>query len=204
MKEGFDSPRGYIMFIINGFLLGLSTGIFCLAYCAPVFLPQLVAQNDKWRGWGVFLQFNAGRLAAYIIFGAIFGWLGSKIHAEFINTASQAIIIILSLLLILYGLGLSLPRFKWCAWTAKMRLPLVSGFLLGINICPPFLLAVSQNFIIGGLINGMVFFIMFFLGTVVYFLPLAFLGYLAKFRRLQNAGRIAAIAAGIIMIIQAL
>ncbi|MCU0679349.1 MAG: sulfite exporter TauE/SafE family protein [Planctomycetes bacterium] len=192
------------MTIINGFLLGLATGIFCLAYCAPVYLPQLLAQNDKKNGWKVFWEFNAGRLAAYIIFGAVFGWLGSSIHAQFINTAGRITVIVLAALLILYGFGLALPRFKWCAWTTKIRLPLVSGFLLGVNICPPFLLAIMHNFQTGGALNGVIFFIMFYLGTTVYLLPLTFIGYGQKYRWLQKAGQIAAIAAGTIMIWQTL
>jgi sulfite exporter TauE/SafE len=192
------------MLIFNAFLLGLSTGIFCLSYCGPIYLPQLIAQKDKYRGWGVFLQFNAGRLFAYIIFGAVFGWLGTNIHIQFLNIFTKWIIIILALLLIAYGLGLSLPKIKWCAWTKNIHFPILSGFLLGINICPPFLLALIHNFQIGGVINGVLFFIMFFSGTTVYFIPITFLGYFTKIQWLRQAGRIAAIIIGIIFIIQSL
>jgi sulfite exporter TauE/SafE len=122
------------MFAFNALILGFSTGIFCLAYCGPIYLPQLIAQKDKHRGWGVFLQFNAGRLIAYIIFGAIFGWLGTQVHIQFLKTYTQWIIILLASLLILYGLGLSLPKIKWCAWVKNIHLPILSGFLLGLNI----------------------------------------------------------------------
>jgi len=190
------------MNLFNGLLLGLSTGIFCLSYCAPIFLPQLLSQTDKLKGWGVFLKFNSGRLLAYIIFGALFGWLGAQIHAQFLQNSVRWVIIILATLLILYGLGLSLPKLKWCAWTKKIQLPFISGFLLGINICPPFLLAVTHNFQIGGILNGIIFFIMFFIGTTVYLIPLTFLGHFSHIGWLHQAGRIAAIAVGLIFLFQ--
>jgi len=190
------------MNLINGLLLGLSTGVFCFAYCAPVFLPQLLSQKDRYKGWGIFIQFNLGRLLAYIIFGAVFGWLGAQIHAQYLKTYSGGIIIILALLLILYGLGLSLPKMKWCSWAKHARLPIISGFLLGINICPPFLLAVMQNFQTGGVLNGIIFFVMFFIGTIVYLIPITFLGYFSKVAWLRQAGRAAAVVVGVILIWQ--
>jgi len=165
------------MFAFNALILGFSTGIFCLAYCGPIYLPQLIAQKDKYKGWGVFLQFNAGRLMAYIIFGAIFGWLGTQVHIQFLKTYTQWIIILLASLLILYGLGLSLPKIKW---------------------------ALVHNFQTGGVINGIIFFLMFFIGTTIYFLPITFLGYFSKTAWLRQAGRLAAIIVGLIFIIQSI
>jgi len=189
------------MNIFNGLLLGLATGIFCTSYCAPVFLPQLMSQR---KAWSVFLKFNLGRFFAYVIFGAVFGWLGAQYHAQFLQNFARWVMITLSILLILYGLGLTLPKLRWCAWTKKIQLPLVSGFLLGINICPPFLLAIVNNFQTGGVLNGVYFFIMFFLGTTVYLVPLVFLGYFSKIRWVRQAGRLAAIAVGVIFLIQSI
>lgn len=190
------------MNIFNGLILGLSTGIFCFAYCAPIFLPQLMSQKDKLKGWGIFLKFNLGRLIAYAIFGAVFGWLGAQFHIIFLENFARWIIIVLSILLILYGLGMSLPKLKWCAWTKKIQLPFVSGFLLGINICPPFLLALTYNFQYGGILPGIIFFIMFFIGTTVYLIPITFLGFFTKTKWIRQAGRIAAIIAGTIFLLQ--
>lgn len=190
------------MIIINAFLLGLSTGIFCLAFCGPIYLPQLLAQRHRYQGWGIFFQFNLGRLFAYIIIGAIFGWLGAQTQAQWLNTYARWAMILLSILLILYGLGLSLPKLKLCAIARKSHFPLISGFLLGMNICPPFLLAIVYNFQAGGIINGMLFFLMFFLGTTIYLIPVTILGNFVKVNWLRQAGRLAAIAIGIIFLYQ--
>jgi sulfite exporter TauE/SafE len=188
------------MSLISGLLLGLSTGIFCTSYCAPVLIPQLTAVSDRHKGWGVFLKFSLGRLVAYAFFGALFGWLGTAAHATFLNAAGRWVMVVLSVFLILYGLGLTLPRLRWCAWTAKIRLPFVSGFLLGINICPPFLIAVTQSFSKGGILFGIIYFLMFFLGTTVHLIPFVFLGFLANRKWMQMAGRVAAIVVGTILL----
>lgn len=192
------------MTIFTGLLLGLSTGVFCLATCVPIFLPQVLTEEDKLRGWGVFLKFNFGRLMAYIIFGALFSWLGSQIHAQFLQKFLKIVSISLSILLILYGLGLTLPRLKWCIWTVKIKFPIVSGFLLGINVCPPFLLALSQNFQTGQVINGIIYFIMFFIGTTLYLVPISFLGYFSTVKIIQKGAKLATIAIGLILLWQSL
>lgn len=190
------------MNLINGLLLGLSTGVFCFSYCAPIFLPQLISEKDKYKGWSVFLKFNLGRLLAYAIFGAVFGWLGSQVHAQFLQNFTRPIMIVLSILLILYGLGLTLPKLRWCAWIKKAQLPFISGFLLGINICPPFLLALTYNFQQAGVISGIIFFIMFFIGTTIYLIPLTFFGILSKTKWIRQSARLAAIIIGFVFLIQ--
>jgi sulfite exporter TauE/SafE len=189
------------MNIVNGLLLGLSTGVFCTAYCTPVFLPQLLSEKEKLRGWGVFFKFNLGRLVAYAIFGAVFGWLGSEFHQEWLGTVTRWIMIGLAAILIMYGLGLTLPKLTWCAWTRKAQVPIISGFLIGINICPPFLLALSYNFQAGGILNGIIFFLLFFIGTTIYLIPVTFFGLLAGKKWIRQAGRLAAIIVGVVFLV---
>ncbi len=194
------------MFYLNALLLGLSTGIFCFTYCAPIFVPQILAENNKHNNWEIFIQFHLGRFIAYIIFGALFGWLGANVHTQFIKNYSQWILALLAFLLIAYGLNLSPPHHRLCSlkYFKKIRLPFVSGFLLGINICPPFLLALIYNFQAGGIKKGILFFAFFFLATTLYFIPLTFLGYLKPRQWLQQSARLAAIAVGLILLGQIL
>ena len=190
------------MALINGFLLGLSTGIFCLAYCAPVYIPQLLSESDKRQGWMVFIKFNSGRLIAYIIFGALFSWLGLQAHADFLQRFSAWIMILLSILLLLYGLGMSLPKLKFCALIKKAKVPFISGFLLGINICPPFLVALIYNFQSANVISGIMFFVAFFVGTTLYLIPITFLGLLNRLTGIKQAARLAAIIVALILLYQ--
>jgi sulfite exporter TauE/SafE len=184
---------------LNGLLLGLSTGIFCFASCVPVYLPQLLAQTDKRRGWTVFAKFNLGRLLAYTAAGAFFGYLGTSRYAQFLTGYSSLVMAVLSLLLIVYGLGLSMPRVSWCAWGRKIQLPFLSGVLVGVNICPPFLLALLHNFRSGDILGGVIFFLMFYAGTTLYLIPPTFLGYFASIAWIRRAGRLAAVIIGLIL-----
>jgi sulfite exporter TauE/SafE len=49
--------------------------------------------------------------------------------------------------------------------------PVIVGFLSGISVCPPFALALSRAFASGGVLQGIGFFVAFFLGTSIYLLP---------------------------------
>lgn len=70
------------------------------------------------------------------------------------------------------------------------------GFLAGINLCPPFLLAVTTVFDAGGALKGMLFFPVFFVATGIYLLPLLFSGLASRFAVVRFAGRVAAVLAG--------
>ena len=66
------------------------------------------------------------------------------------------------------------------------------GFLTGLNLCPPFLLAVTDAASTGSLVQSLGFFFAFFLGTSVYFLPVPFIGHFSYAESLRTIGRFAA------------
>jgi ABC-type nickel/cobalt efflux system permease component RcnA len=114
---------------------------------------------------------------------------------------------LLSVLLIIYGfhrfreicLGRShLPVKKSYARRWPFIVPLAGGFATGLNICPPFLLAITGAMETGDIARSALFFIMFFLGTAIYFIPLPFIGFFRKQAALRIIGKFAAILAGII------
>ncbi len=188
--------------LINGFLLGLSTGIFCLSYCLPIYIPLLIVEKyDKIQIWWVFLKFTLGRLIAYIIFGAIVGYLGNRLTGLLFQKTISLAMIILALLIIAYSLGLTIPQSKFCFYFRKIKVPFWVGFLTGINICPPFLLALSYGFTTGGIISGILFFFAFFVGTTLYTAPFTFAGYLSQNKILRQIGTFSAFLVGIIFLI---
>lgn len=73
-----------------------------------------------------------------------------------------------------------------------LLLPLVLGFLTGINVCPPFLIALTRAAGAGSALDSVQFFVAFFVGTAVYFVPMPLLGALRAVRALQTVGRLAA------------
>jgi sulfite exporter TauE/SafE len=192
----------------EGFMLGLSTGTVCLAYCGPVLMPYLLGEGKSvaanFQSVSVFL---AGRLFAYLIIGLITGWIGEQVQPVTGNVVFfGAVFMALSVLMIGYGfyrfrdicLGHSntrLPRGFVRNWPAL--LPFTGGFATGMNLCPPFLLAVTGSLAGNSMRNSVLFFILFFAGTAIYFLPLPFLGFFRRKQVLRVIGKFAAIIAGI-------
>jgi len=167
-------------------LLGLSIGVFCFTYCVPFIAPYIVAEKRKIKknlgvilkfifgqikkNLGVILKFIFGRFSGYVLFGAVFGYLGEKIASQTVNLILIISLMALSLLLIIYALGFLKPKWSFC--------------------CPPFLMSLAYVFTLHSAIKGMVYFIMFFLGTSFYFLPLVFLGFLGKMKEFRLIARI--------------
>jgi sulfite exporter TauE/SafE len=198
------------MHFSSGLLLGLGTGVVCLAYCGPVLIPFLMGEgkgiSGNIRSVSLFL---AGRLAAYLIVGFFAGVIGSTfLQPSPIKTVVIGVLyVLLSVLLIVYGfhrfrevcLGRSQLPFKDIhsrRW--PFLIPVAGGFATGLNICPPFLLAITGAIETGKIADSLVFFFMFFLGTSLYFIPLPFIGFFRRQQVLQIIGKFAAVLAGLL------
>ena len=167
--------------------------------CAPFILPFLFAEGKStWRGnLTVIGEFLLGRFFAYLLFGAMVGWVGALLKPHISQQLAQAALGLTAALMLIYALVKSLPHWKICAWTLRrlpmVRMPFVLGFLIGINVCPPFLVAVARLIQVGKLTSGVVFFLGFFAGTSLYTLPLLGVSPFTHQVRFQRIGTISAI-----------
>ena len=191
--------------VARALLLGLSTGLFCAGFCVPLVGPLLLADENRSvrRSASRVLLFLAGRLVAYLLFGLVFGALGGILSRMW---GIKAVLLpllygVLGVLMIVYAVVQSFPHIGLCR---SLGQPVRSGwyiacvgFLAGINLCPPFLLAVTTVMDIGGPLRGVLFFLVFFLATSVYLLPLFFAGLVSRFSSVRFAGRVAAVLAGL-------
>jgi sulfite exporter TauE/SafE len=185
---------------IQGILLGLSTGLFCLGYCAPVFVPLIMSEKRAVAHNALVVgELALGRLIAYLLSGAVAGYLGMQLEGPAFQRIIGWAMIILSAILLLYVVTMRWPHLTLCRWAkgSHFRFPIVFGFLTGINICPPFLLAVAYTFGLGSMVIGTIFFGGFFLGTSVYLLVLLPLGYLGQWQNLRIIALITAILSGV-------
>ena len=204
----------------EGVLLGLSSGITCLASCAPVLLPLLVGTRGGVRRHGVLMtEYLGGRLAGYLIFGFLV-WLGAQSLPQGVqgNPAFKgSVSVALGALMLLHGI-LTFPRNgapKAGAKTAaapaaghsaclvspwKLRgtlarcprlLPAALGLISGLNLCPPFVVALTRGGLAGSLGGTLVFFLSFFAATALFFVPIPFVG---AFSRLHGAAHVASFA----------
>jgi len=193
------------MFIVNGFLLGLTTGIFCLTWCIPVLLPLILSGKRKIKqSFFIFFEFVFGRLIGAALFGGLIGYLGLKIESEIIRTINLIVMVFLAILLIFYGIGWLKQKKIFCQFFKKIKFPALLGFLIGVNICPPFLLALTYVFNVGGVGKGILFFISFSLATSLYLVPFVFLGFLGSRKIFQKIARIIAVFVGVFFLIYGL
>jgi sulfite exporter TauE/SafE len=196
----------------EGFLLGLSTGVVCVAYCGPALLPYLMAESGGLRKSILFVAvFLAGRLTAYLITAVVAGMIGQTFLKD---SGTRTILMsiaymLLAIMLIIYGFY----RFREiCLGTTarsivkpgknktanRIIVPYTAGFLTGINICPPFLLAITGAVDSGSITGSILFFLAFFAGTSVFFIPMPFAGIFMRQQVIRITGKFAALLAGII------
>ena len=187
--------------IIQPLLAGLSMGLFCTTSCLPFIAPYLVAERRDAKGTaGTLMQFILGRLGGYILFGAVFGYLGERLTGAAFNLFTIVSLVLLSILLIFYAVGLIKPSWSICGMSAwpRRRIPLLMGFLMGVNICPPFLMSIAYVFTLHSMARGIVYFLVFFAATTLYFLPLFFLGFLSKLNEFRAVARVSAVLVGLL------
>lgn len=193
----------------EGFILGLSTGVVCLAYCGPVLIPYILAESTRVkRNYLSLLFFLGGRLFAYLATGLIAGLIGMTIlqRSELFTGALAIVYMLLAILMIIYGFhrfreiclgaaGKNLKLHSGPSLTAW--LPFLGGVLTGFNLCPPFMMAFTKAFATGNISGSLMLFFWFFLGTSVYFIPLPLLGFARQQKALQIIGKFASILAGL-------
>jgi len=184
---------------IQGIALGLSTGLFCLAYCAPVFVPLMMSEYGRAaNSVMVISKLALGRLIAYLVIGAAAGYLGMHLEGPLFQKVVGIAMVVLSAFLLLYVATKRWPHLSLCRWVSKRysHFPVIFGFFTGINICPPFLLAISYTFGLGDLTKGILFFGSFFLGTSVYLVMLLPLGYLGRWQSFHQIALMTTLISG--------
>jgi sulfite exporter TauE/SafE len=189
--------------ISQGVLLGLSTGIFCLVTCAPVYVPFVLSEDRKL--WGNILavgEIATGRLIAYLLFGLILGIIGTQISGPWLNKAIGITMILLSVLMLIFVVTTKWPHFGLCKLSKKyVNYPAFFGFLTGINVCPPFLLAMSIALSYTSIAGSITLFGGFFVGTSFYLILLVPLGLAAKVESIRQIGLITTVMSGVLFLV---
>jgi len=189
---------------MQGFFLGLANGTSCLAFCVPVLIPFLLNEgNGIPHNVVTLLKFLGGRLGGYLLFGLLAWAMGGRL----LGAGSHQSVVIgaayvgLSVLLFVAVLRKRSSNSGACAlegapvrlkrWPAL--LPVGMGLLAGLKICPPLLLAFTDAASTSTLGGSLFLFVMFFLGTCIYFLPMSLLGAFTRLPDLQLVGKFAAV-----------
>ncbi|RLC51841.1 MAG: hypothetical protein DRH79_05620 [Candidatus Cloacimonadota bacterium] len=182
--------------LIEGLVLGFSTGSLCLVTCTPIYLPYLISEDRKLsKGILAVLEISAGRFFSYLAFGAFAGYAGAQISTVNREVFTSIAYILLSIYLVLSAVR-TRNKQKKChvpKLTMLTKSAFVLGVLTGINFCPSFLIALSKAVDLGGALSGMTLFLGFFLGTSVFLIPLAFIGQISRISKMKMIAQIASI-----------
>jgi sulfite exporter TauE/SafE len=192
--------------LAEGIVLGLATGTSCLATCGPVYTPYLMQTGRSlFASLLVIGEISAGRFVSYLAVGALAGAFGQSIADEKRIPLTIITYILFSVFLILTSVR-SGRKERYCIpgrWYAFVERPFLLGLLTGVNLCPPFLLALARTVNHAGVFSGMLFFAAFFIGTTVFLLPLAFAGMAGRLSALRRFARFASIGVAAWFILQA-
>lgn len=192
--------------IFKGALLGFSTGLFCLGYCLPILLPFLAKKDFSQSKveLKVISLFALGRFFGYLLFGALLGFLGLKLNNPLIHRLVAISIILLALYLLTFGLFKRVPEKRGCLYLdqllCKKGTPVLLGFFTGLNVCPPFLLAISYTFELRQALTGLFFFGSFWIGTSLYLIPIGLLGQFSRYPQVRTIAGMANILVGFIFL----
>jgi len=192
-------------------LLGLTSGPACLASCGPVLLPWLAAENAPLARTAHLLGlYLGGRFAAYLVFGLVAGLAGAVAppdawwHTTLFGVANLGV----AALLARYAVrlrpapveancrhacdGCPAVRRRW-----SQLGPVSLGLVTGLNLCPPFIAATARAAEGGSFAYALLFFVFFFAGTSIWFLPVPALG---LFRRAGSFVLVARITMGLLAV----
>lgn len=197
--------------IIKAFALGLSTGAFCTGFCAPVLMGLLLSRKEEnWKGSAFSLAlFLSGRLIAYLFFGVITFVIGEIFRGREIFIRLLPIgEVLLGLLMLIYCIYTNFPHISMCRGVFKLSESrgtlFLAGIFTGMNLCPPFILAVGTAMESESLIDSILFFFFFFIATSLYLLPFIFSGLASRHDNIRTAARIICGLTGLWLIISGL
>lgn len=187
----------------EGFLLGLSTGFYCLTACLPLLAPYMLAEGKtvwKFNFW-IFLEFMGGRFAAYMLFAllaSLAGRAGQDILPARLIPAGMLACGIVMVLLAAFRIstGSAACLLKTDINPFFRRLPLAMGFITGINICPPFAAGLLRLMEMADVFKGLVYFCGFFGATSLFISPVM-LGTPWIGLRANEIGRLTLLIAGL-------
>jgi sulfite exporter TauE/SafE len=184
--------------------LGLVSGPACMAACGPVVVPPLLAEQTGFRHHLRFLStFLGARLLGYLLFAAVAWEIGALVSMPLSSRVlvMGAVNVLLAGVLFWYAYsarqicGSSCSSSKLvnigAAKESRVAGAAVLGFLTGFSLCPPFVAAGVRAAELGSVTQAILFFIFFFVGTSVWFVPFIGISCVARNHAVITVARMA-------------
>lgn len=191
--------------ILQALSLGLSAGLYCTTRCVPTLAPLLLLSPQKGlkTGLGMVCIFLGGRFVAYGLLGFLAGFAGSLgreiPYSDGFLIVAQVVLGAVMIVQSFYSCSPGhCPGKKMLFGTKKTIF--FAGILNSITLCPPLLLALSLAIEKGNPWQGFLFFIVFFVATSIYIVPVSIAALKFKSRILLRIARIVCVGTGIYFI----
>lgn len=183
-------------------VLGLASGPACVASCGPVVVPSLLAERAGLRMNIRYLCLFLGtRLVGYLLFAAVAWELGALVSLPppARTWMFAGIHILMACVLLRYAYVVGRTCAHTCAGPELVTIgglrnhrisgAAVLGFLTGVSLCPPFVAAGVRAAEASSAVAAVLFFAVFFLGTSIWFVPFAGLGWVRRNEAITTVAR---------------
>lgn len=178
------AAKTVLQLFTEGSLLGLGTGLSCAAFCIPVLFGLSSRNIHTITNTNDTMFFLLGRFIAYTVVAFVFSTIGVQVqHFRWLKTISEFLI---AVFLFYWGIKgfLDVNKYSPNCHIKKYAktVPIIAGIITGFSPCPPFIIGISRIIALGNIINGVVFFIGFYISTSLLLL-LGLLTGLAEFKK---------------------
>lgn len=195
----------------DSFILGLSSGSACLVTCGIVMFPYLMAGSAGVKRITIDLSlFLFTRLVIYFILATLAYYFGQALFSNQVvrNIVPGILYIVFAVILVWYSI--SKNRTQECP--AKIvktvnnhrLVPIFLGIVNSLGFCPALFIILTKSATQGTLMQSYIAFLVFFIGSSIWFLPLPLAGKIRKREVLKTIGVLATGLAGIIFMIKGL
>jgi hypothetical protein len=173
-------------------ITGLVTSLHCIGMCGPIAVALPLGKKSWFHRFAGSLTYNIGRTITYAILGALFGLLGQGIQMAGFHQWASIIIgiaMILSVIFpalfkdkrkiesLLFGYtGKLISKFRKLFAISSFPSLFLIGLLNGLLPCGPVYVAIAGALNTGGMLSGIIYMVIFGLGTIPVMLAIPILG----------------------------
>jgi len=173
-------------------ITGLVTSLHCIGMCGPIAVALPLGKKSWSHRLAGSLTYNVGRTLTYGILGAIFGLLGQGIQMAGFHQWASIIIGVLMILSVIFPAlfkdkrkiesfmfgytGKLISKFRKLFSISSFPSLFLIGLLNGLLPCGPVYVAIAGALNTGDMINGIIYMIIFGIGTIPIMLAIPMLG----------------------------
>jgi sulfite exporter TauE/SafE len=195
----------------DSFILGLSSGSACLATCGIVMFPYLMAGSAGIKRIAADLSlFLLTRLLIYFILATLAWHFGQVILSNPLvrNIVPGILYMVFAVMLVWYSISNSrnpeCPAKIVKTVNNNRLIPIFLGIVNSLGFCPALFIILTKSATQDTIIQSYISFLLFFIGSSIWFFPLPLAGKIRKKEVLKTIGILATGLAGIIFMIKGL